>query len=76
MDLRKLQQIPAIASLSSPRFNANHFYCRRQCALFFGFPASVAHRGDGAGTAIVGIWRANPEVMDLTRDSSDDPLCE
>src|SRR5436309_5832265 len=41
----------------------------------FGFPGWPAHRGDGAGTAIVGIWRDESAVVDQRRNTSDDPLC-
>jgi hypothetical protein len=49
-------QILAIASLSSPHFDANPFLaCSAMSPVFGRFPALPARRGDGTGTAIMEI---------------------
>jgi hypothetical protein len=58
MGLRKQEQILAIASLSSPQFDANPISAASgNVPDFSAFLASLVCRSDGAGTAVMGIWR-------------------
>jgi hypothetical protein len=58
MSLRKSSQILAIASLSSPQFDANPFLPpAAMCPIYRPQLASPACRRDGIGAAIMGTCR-------------------
>jgi hypothetical protein len=56
MSFRKPSQILAIASLSSPQFNANPFLPLAIICSIYRFN-SLAYRHDGVGAAVMGICR-------------------
>jgi hypothetical protein len=66
MGLRKQEQILAIASLSSPQFDANPFSAASDNVPNFpAFLAAMARRSDSAGTAIVEIcWIFESSLFD------------
>lgn len=67
---RKQKQILAIASLSSPHFDANPFLAASDKVPGFPvFSAASAWRSDGAGTVLVRICRYSNHICRMGRAS-------